>query len=460
MPSLVRRLAIGVAGQGFWRMAVALNVVLLVPTLIAHWGVESYGQWMTISALVSCLGYATLGLVTTVGNDIVMAVAARDIPRARHSFQVSCNFALGPFPVLLAVLVGIASSLPLLAWFNLTDFSRLDLTLILAFGALQLGFETLRGIMAAVLYSRGSYSASYNVAAGAKLLELASAILAVVFLEARPVHLAALTASFAFLDLLVATFLACSAAPWARLDSRAIDLNWLRDQLKPGIGFTLYNLATQGVLVQGPRLVLGVLLGGSAVAVYAVYATAMRLVDQLFIALMAPAGVEISHAAGRGEQEQLVRLIAVVAQLSILALLSVTTFLMVLGPAIFQWWTHDRIIFHHGLMALYLAMSAANLPGRVAAQVLISLNAMRRVAVGSLFIALASIAAGAAFVSTSGLPAVLLAGICGEIASSVLMLAHLNRRLDLSFEQLARQVGNVSGPATLIRAHARTMLGR
>src|ERR1700743_3825190 len=102
MPNLVRRLLLGVVGQGSWRIAVALNAVLLVPILIAHWGVEGYGQWMTISALVSCLGYATLGLVTTVGNDIVMAVASKDQARAQHSFKIACNLAFGPFPILLA----------------------------------------------------------------------------------------------------------------------------------------------------------------------------------------------------------------------------------------------------------------------------------------------------------------------------------------------------------------------
>src|SRR5579859_347042 len=109
MSSLVRRLAVGLVGQGLWRVAVALNAVLLVPTLIAHWGVEGYGQWMTISALVSCLGYANLGLVSAASNDIIMATASGDRTRAQHSFQVSCNLALGPLPVVLVVLVAAAS---------------------------------------------------------------------------------------------------------------------------------------------------------------------------------------------------------------------------------------------------------------------------------------------------------------------------------------------------------------
>ncbi|MBR0750760.1 hypothetical protein JQ604_01020 [Bradyrhizobium jicamae] len=460
MSGLTRRLTVGLVGQGLWRVAVALNAVLLVPVLIAKWGVELYGQWMTMAALVSYLAYANLGLVATASNDLIMAGGAQDLARAQRSFQMSYNLALLPFPAILAALVGIAALLPFGGWLNLTDIPHSSLLLILGLGALQLTFETLRGFTAAVLYCTGSYGIAYNIAAGAKLIELASAILAVGVLGAGPVQLAALGAAVAFLDLSVVTWQARKAAPWARLDLRAWDWRWLRDQMKPALGFSCYNFATQGVLLQGPRLVLGAFLGGSAVAIYAVYATAMRLVDQLFLSLMAPVGVEISHAAGRGDSGQVLRLLAVVTQLSLLALLCVTLLLLGLGPIIFDIWTHQRIEFLHGLMALYLLMSAASLPGRIAAQVLISVNAMRSIAVATLAIALAAITLAAGLVQSFGLPGVLIGGIIGDAAISILVIVALNRWLGLSFNRLAREIGNIRASATQVLAHARVLLGR
>ncbi|QIO98796.1 lipopolysaccharide biosynthesis protein [Bradyrhizobium symbiodeficiens] len=459
MPALMKRLAIGLVGQGVWRVAVALNTVALIPVLIATWGLEGYGQWMTINALVSYLAYANLGLVAAATNELIMLVAAGDQVRAQRCFQMSCNLALGPFPILLAAILALAASLPLVDWFNLAEFSSGAVLLILALGALQLCCETLRGFMAGVLFSAGRYGAAYNIAAGVKFVELGASIYSVGVLGVRPVYLAAITAAVALVDLIIVVCLARSAAPWARLDFRVMDGRFFRDQLKPALGFACFNLATQGVLVQGPRLVLGTLMGGPAVAVYAVYATAMRLVDQLFFMLMAPVGVEISHAAGRGEPQQVVRLTAVIVQLSTLVLIAVTSFLMVLGPVIFDWWTHSRVAFHHPLMALFLVMSAASLPGRIAAQVLISVNAMRIVSVLVLAVSLASLVLGSALVPNFKIYGMLIGPICGEVAIAVVLWICLNRWLGLPLSGIAREVADVSGLVKRIQHHLRAPLG-
>lgn len=460
MSGVVRRLAAGLVGQGLWRVAMALNPILLVPVQIAHWRVDLFGQWITASALASYLAYANLGMVGTATNDVIMAVAAGDTRRARHSFQMSCNLAVGPLPVVLIVIIGILATLPLEDWFHLSGFRRGWLILIFIFAGLQLCFETLRGLMAAVLYSTGRYGAVYNVAAIIKLCEQGGAIFAIAVLGAQPVHFAFLTATAALTDLVVLTLLARAAVPWARFDLRVFDLAWFRRQLRPSLGFCGYNLATQGVLVQGPRLVLGGMLGGSVVAVYAVYATAMRLVDQLFLSMMAPASVEISHAAGQGDTDRLVRILAAIVQLSAVAFIAVVLFLMGLGPVFFGWWTHHQIAFHHGLMALYLLMSAAGLFGRIAAQALISVNALRAVAVITLFAACLSVGLGAILVPLLGLDAVLIGGIVGELASSAVLLVALRRWLDLPLPRLLAQIGDIAGSAAHIWGHARRIARR
>ncbi|UFZ01833.1 hypothetical protein LQG66_21215 [Bradyrhizobium ontarionense] len=460
MAGLARRLAIGLVGQGLWRLAMALNPILLVPVQISHWGVDLFGQWITLTALVSYLPYVNLGLVATATNDVIMAAAAGDRDRARRSFQMSCNLALGPLPVILIVAVMAVAALPLARWFHLDGIGASAVVLVFAFAAAQLCFETLRGLMAAVLYANGRYGVAYNIATAIKLIELIVCIGAIVGLGAQPVHVAGLTATMALLDLVVVGVVARRLAPWARMDLRMADIAWLREHLRPALGFSGYNLATQGVMIQGPRLVLGALLGGPAVAVYAVYATAMRLVDQLFLTVMAPAGVEISHAAGRKDSSQLVRLIAFVVQLSLLAFAGVSLVLMSLGPTIFDWWTRHQIAFHHGLMILYLVMSGAGLAGRIAAQALISVNAMRAVAIITLLAASASVALGAALVPESGLVAVLIGGIAGEAAISILLWGALQRWLALPLRQLMIEIADLSGSVTRLRHQAAALLGR
>ncbi|MGJ5206488.1 lipopolysaccharide biosynthesis protein [Bradyrhizobium sp. HKCCYLR20261] len=460
MAGLARRLAIGLVGQGVWRLAMALNPILLVPVQISHWGVDLFGQWVTLVALTSYLAYVNLGLVATATNDLIMAVAAGDRDRARRSFQMSCNLALIALPLILVVVMIALAALPLSRWFHLDGIGAGAVVVVFACAAAQLCFETLRGLMAAVLYANGKYGAAYNIATAIKLTELAAAIIAIAGFGAQPVHVAGLTATTALIDLAVVIVVARRLAPWARVDLRIFDIGWLREQLQPALGFSGYNFATQGVMIQGPRLVLGALLGGPAVAVYAVYATAMRLVDQLFLTVMAPAGVEISHAAGRKDSAQLVRLIAFVAQLSLLAFAAVSLALMILGPLIFDGWTRHQIAFHHELMILYLLMSGAGLPGRIAAQALISVNAMRKVAIITLATAAASIALGAALVPVAGLPGVLIGGIIGEAAISLLLWRALQGWLALPFRDIMSEMTDLAGSFTRLRRQAATVLGR
>ncbi|MGJ4927616.1 lipopolysaccharide biosynthesis protein [Bradyrhizobium sp. HKCCYLS2038] len=460
MTGLARRLAAGLVGQGLWRLAVALNPILLVPVQLSHWGIDLFGQWITVTALASYLYYVNLGLVATATSDLIMAVAANDSARARRSFQMSCNLALIVLPAILAVAVIALTALPLARWFNLEGIGDGALAVIFAFASAQICFETTRGLMAAVLYATGRYGFAYTIATAIKLIELLAVVSAIALRGAQPVHVAGLTAVAALIDLVVVTLFARRLAPWARVDFRVLDPGWLREQFRPGLGFSGYNLATQGVMVQGPRLVLGTLLGGPAVAIYAVYATAMRLVDQLFQIVMAPAGVEISHAAGRQDVTRLVRLIGFVIQLSLLVFAGVFLTLMTLGPLIFDWWTGHQIVFHHQLMVVYLVMSGAGLPGRIAAQALISVNAMRRIAIAALLAATAAVAFGAALVPAVGLVAVLIGGIAGELAMSILLWRALQSWLALPLRQVMIEATDFGGSLMRLRRQAATVLGR
>src|SRR3954463_6804595 len=186
--------------------------------------------------------------------------------------------ARGPLPLILAAIVLSVATLPLARWLHLDGIGGGAVLVVFAFAAAQLCFETLRGLMSAALYANGRYGIAYNLASAIKLFELAACVGAITSLGAQPVHVAGMTAAAALIDLAAVTVLARRVAPWARMDVRQIDVRWLREQLRPALGFSGYNLATQGVMIQGPRLVLGAILGGPAVAVYAVYGTAMRLI--------------------------------------------------------------------------------------------------------------------------------------------------------------------------------------
>jgi O-antigen/teichoic acid export membrane protein len=420
--SFLQRLTLGMSGQAFARIILAGYTIALVPLLIRAWGVDGYGQWIALTALTSYMGLSNFGLVTTSANDMVIASGANDSVRAGHTFQVSVNMTIFVVLPIIALLVVVLSLAPVSRAFHLTQINDASAHFIIACSGVALWFQTLRGLMVAALYATGSYGFAYYVQGSMKLCELAGIALVVSVFSGSQVSAAIVVASVGLLELVVIGIAARRAAPWARMNLRVFDRSWLTAQAKPAAGFMISNLATQGIMTQGPRVVLGALLGGQAVAIYAIYGTAMRFVDQLLLMLVLPLEVEIAHSAGREDLGRIERLIVIGTHISWTLFLIVGAGLMLFGPLVFHIWTTGRVGFSYGLMLLYLCMSACNLQGRVSLHALISTNRLYGPSFLMLGVALLAIGLGALLTPPLGVGGMVLGGITGELANSAIVL--------------------------------------
>ena len=419
---LGKRLTLGFSGQAFSRIVQAVNTVALVPVLIHAWGVGGYGQWLALTALASYMSYSNFGVVTTSANEMVMAAGAGDDTRARRTFQMSLNLTVYIVLPILVVLLGIVAVSPISQILRLSAISNHAVLLILTLVAVQFWFQTVRGLMVAALYATGSYAVGYYVAGSAKLIELIAVAVCVTLFHGTQVNVAGIMAAVAMVDLVVIAVLARRAAPWARLDLRVFDGAWVMTQARPTIGFAISNLSTMGVLIQGPRVILSALLGGQAVAVYAIYGTAMRLMDQLLLMLVLPLEVEIAHTVGRRAYDQTYRLVTLGTQFSWVLFTFVAAFLMLFGPLIFHFWTRGQVTFSYGLMALYLVMSACNQLGRVSAHALISTNRLFGPSFLMLGLSTAAVVIGAFLTVPLKVPGMVMGGILGELSNSLVVI--------------------------------------
>jgi O-antigen/teichoic acid export membrane protein len=452
------RFSVGVSGQAFARIANVLSTILLVPVLIRGWGVDGYGQWIAITALASYLGYSNFGLVTTSANEVIMAVGANNLAGAQRTFQMALNsLVLLVLPAILAV-AGASWFAPVARILNLTQITPIMATAILILQGVQIFSISTRGVMAAALYATGSYGLAYFVAGSAKLTELCITIIAVTLFKANQLVAAEVVTAVALVDLTVVSVLARDSASWARMDLRRLDWKWIGEQLRPSVGFLLATVATQGILVQGTRVVLGALLGGSAVAVYAVYGTAMRLVDQLLLTVALPLEVEMAHSVGRGELAKTAKLITLGTQISWGIYTGVAALLLAFGPFIFVVWTHGRITFSYTLMGLFLVMSACNQAGRISSHALISTNRL----FGPSFLMFAgsmcALALGAALVPIYHLEGSILGAICGEAANSAVVLVTVSLWLGQPLKQLLREVTDLSSLVHYTRSSLQKVL--
>ena len=422
-----RRLSLGVSGQAFSRIIFALNTVALIPVLIRAWGVGGYGQWVALTALASYMSYSNFGLVSTSANEMVMAAGADDHVRARRTFQMSLNLTFYIVLPLILVILAIVAITPISQILQLTAITPGQVQLIITLMAAQFWFMTVRGLMVAALYATGSYGLGYYLAGAAKLIELIGIATAVTFFHGSPVSAAAIMASVALMDLTIIVLVTYRAAPWARIDLRQFDRSWVMTQAKPAIGFALWNLSIMGILIQGPRIVLASLLGGQAVAIYAIYGTAMRLMDQLLLMVVLPLEIEIAHSVGRKAIDQTYRLVGLGTQFSWALFVVVASFLMICGPLVFHFWTRGQVVFSYGLMALYLLMSACNQLGRVSAHALSSMNRLYGLSFVTLVISLAALGLGALLTVPLKIPGMVIGGIVGELGTSLVVIVVLTR---------------------------------
>jgi O-antigen/teichoic acid export membrane protein len=420
--SFLGRMTIGMSGQAFSRVISAGYTIVLVPLLIRAWGVDGYGQWIALTALTSYMGLSNFGLVTTSANDMVIASGAGDTARASRTFQVSINLTIYVVLPLILLLVAAFSLIPVSRDLNLTQINASAAMAIIACCGGTLWFQTLRGLMVAALYATGSYGFAYYVQGAMKLCELLGIGLVVTVFAGSQVSAAIVIAGAALVELLLIAVYARRAAPWARIDLRAFDRSWISSQAKPAIGFMVSNLSTAGLMIQGPRVVLGALLGGQAVALYAIYTTAIRFVDQLLLTVVLPLEVEIAHSAGRQNWRQIQRLIVLGTHVSWALFLLVALGLLLFGPTVFHIWTAGRIDFKYGLMALFIVMSAANLQGRVSLHALISTNRLYGPSFLMLVSAALAICLGTVLTTVLGIVGMVLGGIAGEIANSLIVI--------------------------------------
>jgi O-antigen/teichoic acid export membrane protein len=455
-----RRLTLGVSGQAFSRIVIALNTVVLVPVLVRAWGVGGYGQWIALTALATFMAYSNFGIVTTSANEMVMAAGAGDHDRARRTFQMSLNLTLYVVLPIILVVLGLAAVTPISQILRLTAISNRGALLILIFVAVQFWFQTARGLMVAALYATGHYGIGYYLAGAARLVELAGITIVVTFFHGTQVAAAAVMGGVAVVDAFVIAVITHRAAPWARMDLRNFDWAWVGQQAKPSVGFALSNLATMGVLIQGPRIVLAAILGGQAVAVYAIYGAAMRLMDQLLLMVVLPLEVEIAHSVGRKAIDQTYRLVSLGTQFSWLLFMAVASFLMLFGPLIFHFWTRGQIPFSYGLMALYLLMSACNQLGRVSAHALISTNRLYGLSFWTLGASLAALGVGALLTFPLKIDGMVIGGILGELGNSLIFIVVLTRWMDRPLSGFLLDQLNMSDTFAFARTRAMALLQR
>ncbi|WP_179187071.1 lipopolysaccharide biosynthesis protein [Sphingomonas sp. TZW2008] len=335
------RLGRTLGAQGYAQIVTIAVQLGLVPVLLAAWGVRGYGTWLLLSAIPAYLSFSDLGFTFVAKNEMVMAVARGQRDAAVATFQSIFALLCVGAPLLL-----VASAIAVMCVDLSTLLSLAPGTSAAAPGALLFLIGTVLVYQFFLLVCAGiraenrpaseaMWAASGRLAEGAAIG--GAALAGGGFVAA---------ASAALLTRIVLTIAAYRwlqrRTAWLRLGFAAARRAEIARLWRPAIGYTAMPVA-QALLIQGPVLIVGALLGPASVVVLATSRTLARLGTAATNMVNNSVVSEYSALAGAGAARGFDRLVR--TQLGATAVIVACYALVVLAtaPLALGLLTHGRV---------------------------------------------------------------------------------------------------------------------
>jgi O-antigen/teichoic acid export membrane protein len=388
-PSLRQRVLAG-TGANAVGQAITIGIQLIsLPLFLHYWNANTYGTWLILSAIPSYLSMADVGMVTTAGNKMTMAIGQGDPVQASKVFQSTLLFVLLVCGMLALLVLPASLWLPL-PGIGATPDERAALAALCA-GVLLALFG---GLADAMFKATGRYPLGLLLGNLVRLAEWGGAILGLVLVgNFSAVAMGGLLAR-AF-GLMLFTTAAASGNHNIRWRVRGAQLAELRGMVKPALSFMLFPL-TFALSLQGVTLLVGQMLGPAAVVIFNTYRTLARAAIQSTSVVSYALWPEFSRLYGVGGVGAVGPLYRRSARFGLVFSMLLSLGLYLLSPWLLQIWTHGVIGFQPLLMAVMLLYAAVGSAAHIPRTFLLATNEHVRLALWMLLtsIGLLGLAAG------------------------------------------------------------------
>jgi len=326
---------------GLQKLVLIAQQFVLVPFYLATWGVDYYGQWLTLSAIPTIIGLSNAGLGSAAANTFVIHLAAKEYVKAKNVYRA------GFWLITAAILVGIFVSVLLLGilyWHGIFENLAVPakhaiIAVIFLVGARLVHFYS-QLIQAKFLAVRKA-SLGFHFNTGYNLLKILVSIVLLAYGEKM--------IAIAVADFLVTTsviIIMAIASTKFLPDLKDVPSNNVLTEIKPLLkkGFAYFLTPIwHALFFQGSTLVVRTVLGPESVAVFNTVRTLTRSVNQGFsmVDMTIFPEMQFEIAAGRKAKGRTLFLTSFTI-VSVFALVALAM-LGVLGPYIYSVWTQGRL---------------------------------------------------------------------------------------------------------------------
>lgn len=437
--SMVRNILTGTATK-YLLLAVNIAVgVVLMPFTIGHLGTADYGLWMLVASLTYYFQLLDLGYGTGVVRHVSEADARGD--------QERVNAVLSTFVVVFAALglVAAAGVAALVVWVvprfpNLTATQVWQGQVVLALLGLRIAVGLPMSVFGAATTARQRFALNNSVAIAVVLVNAAITYL-VLSAGYGLIPLVASTTTVGLLSYLAYAWTASRAMPEMRLRPRLFNRPLLGEVTTFSVYLLLISIAAQ-IGFNLDNLVIGAVMGTSAVAVYVVAARLADYQRQLcnqFNGLLFPVVVRLGASSTRDAMREML----VDATRIALSLVTIVTICVIAfaRPLIERWMGAGFGDAVPALQALALAGVVLVAAGPLGT-VLLGTGRHRLVAFTALGEALANLALSLLLIRSFGIAGVAVGtAIPVIVANTAILLPAACRQVDLPVGHFLRLVG-------------------
>jgi len=359
MNSTVRERIARALGAGAFGNAVTIIIQLVsIPLFLRYWGVERYGEWLILTAIPSYLALSDLGFGNVTANDMTMAAATGDTERRRITYHSTCALFAVVFLVLAALVPAIALAVSETSLLGIRHLQPSDVFWVLILLGGGVAVSQSAGLVSAVYRCEGRYATGtmlFNLLRLAEFLGSAVALAA----GAQAITLAAVMIAIRGTGTALIHGRALRFAPWSRISVRHAQKSRVRALAVPALSFLAFPIGN-AINLQGFSLLVGSLLGTSALVVFSTMRTVCRVASQAMTLITVAVWPEMSRAFGRADLPMARRLHRGACQASLALGGAAVLILGFAGPHLLQVWTHGKVQVDDAAFRFLLAGVAIN----------------------------------------------------------------------------------------------------
>jgi len=392
-----------------------LNVVsnlLLVPLFLSRWSTGVYGEWMALSAVVAYFGVTDLGMNAAAGNAMTAAYARGDLGRYRHLQGSAMAFYVGMALSVSLLIAFLAAVLPIPAWIGIRHIPPvvsawvtwlLASRLLWQMPAAQLGsiYRTTGNLAATQWF--GNLQSIGLLAVTASVLLLHGGVLQLALWGAVPM-IAVTTGAWLSLRRSHPELL-------PRLSGASIA--GIRELLNPSLLFGLIMLS-MALTIQGPVVLVSMVLGGTAVALLVTTRTLANVVKQMVAPVQVALWPELTRldAVGAEPTLRLAHRLLLIGSVTLTAAFAGALWFE--GASVMAVWTRGKLPVDVWLLRFFFLAIVLQSPWFASSLFTMASNRHRRLAHSYFISAILTLAAIALLIYPCGLLAVPLGALIGE----------------------------------------------